>query len=199
MVRRRQPPSQTWRTFLENHLRQLVAVDFFIVPTLTFRVLFVFIVLAHDRRRIVHCNVTAHPTAEWTAQQMREAFPWETAPRFLLRDRDRIYGETFRDCVAAMGVDEIRTAPQSPWQNPYVERLIGSIRRECLDHVIVFNERSLRRILRSYVDYHQHFRTHLSLDKDAPLTRKMQPPELGQVIEMPEVGGLHHRYLRRAA
>ena len=199
MVRRRQPPSQTWRAFLENHLRQLVAVDFFVVPTLTFRILFVFVVLAHDRRRILHFNVTAHPTAEWTAQQIREAFPWETAARFLLRDRDGIYGQEFQDCVTAMGIEEIRTAPRSPWQNPYVERLIGSIRRECLDHVIVFNERSLRRILRSYVDYHQHFRTHLSLDKDAPITRKVQPPEMGRVIEMREVGGLHHRYLRQAA
>ncbi len=189
MARRRKPPSQTWRTFLENHLRQPVAVDFFVVPTITFRVLFVFVVLAHDRRRIVHFNVTAHPTAEWTAQQIREAFPWETAPRFLLRDRDGIYGKAFRDCVAAMGIEDIRTAPQCPWQNPYVERLTGSIRRECLDHVIVFNERSQRRILRSSVDYHQHFRTHLSLSKDAPITRQVQPPDSGQVIEMPEVGG----------
>ena len=199
MARRRKPPSQTWRTFLDNHLRQLVAVDFFVVPTMTFRVLFVFVVLAHDRRRIVHFNVTAHPTAEWTAQQIREAFPWETAPRFLLRDRDGIYGGAFRDCVVAMGIEEIRTAPQSPWQNPYAERLIGSIRRECLDHVIVFNERSLRRILRSYIDYDQRFRTHLSLGKDTPITRPVQPATLGQVIEIPEVGGLHHRYVRQAA
>ena len=169
------------------------------MPTLTFRILFVFVVLAHDRRRILHFNVTAHPTAEWTAQQIREAFPWETAPRFLRRDRDRIYGGAFRDCVAAMGTEEIRTVPRSPWQNPFVERLIGSIRRECLDHVIVFNERSLRRILRSYVAYHQRWRTHLALGKDAPITRTVQPPELGQVIEIPEVGGLHHRYVRQAA
>ena len=199
MVRGRKPPSQTWRTFLDNHLHQIVAVDFFVVPTLTFRVLFVFVVLAHDRRRILHFNVTSHPTAEWTAQQIREAFPWETAPRFLLRDRDGIYGKTFRDCVDAMGVEEIKTAPRSPWQNPFAERLIGSIRRECLDHVIVFNERSLKRILRSYVDYYQNFRTHLSPNKDAPITRQVQPPKLGRVIEMPVVGGLHHRYLRKAA
>ena len=199
MVRHRKPPSQTWRTSLENHLQQLVAVDFFVVPTLTFRILFVFVVLAHDRRRILHCNLTAHPTAEWTAQQIREAFPWETAPRFLLRDRDGIYGKAFRDCATAMGIDEIRIAPQSPWQNPYVERLIGSIRGECLDHAIVFNERSLRRILRSYVDYHPYWRTHLALGKDAPITRKVQPPKLGQVIEIPEVGGRHHRYVRQAA
>ncbi len=199
MVRRRKPPSQTWRTFLENHVHQLVAVDFFVAPTLTFRILFVFVVLAHDRRRILHYNVTAHPTAEWTAQQIREAFPWETAPRFLLRDRDGIYGKVFRDRAAAMGIEEVRIAPRSPWQNPYVERLIGSIRRECLDHVIVFNERSLRRILRSYVAYRQSWRTHLALGKDAPITRKVQPPKLGQVIEIPEVGGLHHRYVRQAA
>ena len=199
MVRWRKPPSQTWRTFLDNHLRQIVAVDFFVVPTLTFRVLFVFVVLAHDRRRILHFNVTSHPTAEWTAQQIREAFPWETAPRFLLRDRDGIYGKAFRDCVKAMGIEEVKTAPRSPWQNPYAERLIGSIRRECLDHVFVFNERSLKRVLRSYVDYYHNFRTHLSLDKDAPTTRDVQPPELGRVIEMPVVGGLHHRYLRKVA
>ena len=199
MVRHRKPPSQTWRTFLDNHLRQLVAVDFFVVPTLTFRVLFVFVVLAHDRRRVLHFNVTSHPTAEWTAQQIREAFPWETAPRFLLRDRDGIYGRAFRDCVKAMGVEEVKTAPRSPWQNPYAERLIGSIRRECLDHVIVFNERSLKRILRSYIDYYHDCRTHLSLRKDTPATRQVQPPEIGRVIEMPVVGGLHHRYLRKAA
>ena len=199
MVRGRKPPSQTWRTFLDNHLRQIVAVDFFVVPTLTFRVLFVFVVLAHDRRRILHFNVTSHPTAEWAAQQIREAFPWETTPRFLLRDRDGIYGKAFRDCVKAMGVEEVKTAPRSPWQNPYAERLIGSIRRECLDHVIVFNERSLKRILRSYVDYYHNSRTHLSPGKDAPATRDVQPPELGRVIEMPVVGGLHHCYMRKAA
>ncbi len=199
MVRGRKPPSQTWRTFLDNHLRQIVAVDFFVVPTLTFRVLFVFVVLAHDHRRILHFNVTSHPTAEWAAQQIREAFPWETTPRFLLRDRDGIYGKAFRDCVKAMGVEEVKTAPRSPWQNPYAERLIGSIRRECLDHVIVFNERSLKRILRSYVDYYHNSRTRLSLGKDAPATRDVQPPELGRVIEMPVVGGLHHRYMRKAA
>ena len=134
LVRRRPPPSQTWRTFLKNHVSQLVSVDFFVVPTLTFRVLWVFVVLAHDRRQILHVNVTANPTAEWTAQQIRNAFPWDTAPRFLLRDRDGTYGPTFRACLKAMEIDEALTAPRSPWQNPYVERLIGSLRRECLDH-----------------------------------------------------------------
>ena len=199
MIRPIKLPSQTWRTFLNNHLRQIVAVDFFVVPTLTFRALFVFLVLAHDRRQILYFNVTSHPTAEWTGQQIREAFPWETVPRFLLPDRDGIYGKTFRDCVEAMGTEEVKTAPQSPWQNPFAERVIGSIRRECLDHVIVFNERSLKRILRSYVDYYHNSRTHLSLGKDTPATREVQPPELGRVFEMPVVGGLHHRYLRKAA
>ena len=144
MVRRRPPPSQTWRTFLTNHVNQLVSVDFFVVPTFTFRVLFVFVVLAHDRRQILHVNVTGHPTAAWTAQQIRNAFPWDTAPRFLLRDRDGTYGEACQACLDAMGIDEVLTPPRSPWQNPYVERLIGSMRRECVDHVVVLNERSLK-------------------------------------------------------
>ena len=186
-------------TFLTNRLQQLVVVDFFVVPTLMFRILFVLVVLVHDRRRILHFKGTAYPTAERTAQQIREAFPWETARRLLLRNRDGIYGKAFWDCATAMGIDQVRIAPQSPWQNPYVEQLLGSIRRECLDHVIVFNERSLRRTLRSYVDYHQCWRTHLALGKDAPITRKVQPPKLGQVLEIPEVGGLHHRYERQAA
>ena len=140
MVRRRKPPSQTWRTFLENHVKTMVSVDFFTVPTIRFQVLYVFLVLAHDRRRIVHFNVTAHPTAEWTAQQPREAFPFEQLPRYLLRDRDGIFGSGFREDVKAMGIQEVLSAPRSPWQRAYVERVIGTIRRECLDHVIVFNE-----------------------------------------------------------
>ena len=154
MARQRKPPSQTWRTFLNHHVQQLVATDFFVVPTVTFRVLYVFVVLAHERRRLVHFNVTEHPPAAWTAQQMLEAFPEDTAPRYLLRDRDQIYGESFRARMRGMGVHEVLTAPQSPWQNPYVERLIGSMRRECLDHVIVLNEASLRRTLKSYRDYY---------------------------------------------
>ena len=199
MVRRRPPPSQTWRTFLTNHVRQLVAVDFFVVPTLTFRVLFVFVVLAHDRRQILHVNVTGHPTAAWTAQQLRNAFPWDTAPRFLLRDRDGIYGEECRACLDAMEIDEVLTAARSPWQNPYVERLIGSMRRECIDHVLVLNERSLQRVLRSYIDYYQHWRTHLALGKDPPVRRAVEPAALGEVIARPHVGGLHHSYHRHAA
>ena len=199
MVRRRPPPSQTWRTFLTNHIGQLVSVDFFVVPTLTFRVLFGFVVLAHDRRQILHVNVTGYPTAAWTAQQIRNAFPWDTAPRFLLRDRDGTSGHNFRACLEAMEIDEVLTAPQSPWQNPYVERLIGSMRRECVDHVIVLNERSLHRILRSYIDYYHLWRTHLSLGKDAPVSRRVEPAAPGEVMAMPHVGGLHHSYPRHAA
>ena len=182
-----------------NHVTQLVSVDFFVVPTVTFRLLFVFVVLAHDRREILHVKVTGHPTAAWTAQQIRNAFPWDTAPRFLLRDRDGTHRSVFRTCVEAMDIEEVLTAPRSPWQNPYVERLIGSIRRECLDHVIVLNERSLRRLLRSYGDYYHHWRTHLSLRKDAPVSRAVEPAALGAVIAMPHVGGLHHSYHRHAA
>jgi len=199
MVKHRKPPSQTWRTFLENHVKQLVSVDFFVVPTVSFRVLYVFLVLAHERRRVVHFNVTEHPTAEWTAAQLMQAFPWDTAPRYLLRDRDRIYGNAFRTQAANMAITEVLTAPQSPWQSPYVERLIGSIRRECLDHVIVVNESSLRRHIASYVSYYRSSRCHLSLEKDSPDGRAIQPPELGRIFAVPMVGGLHHRYERRAA
>jgi putative transposase len=199
MVRGRKPPSQTWRTFLDNHLQQLVSIDFFTVPTLRFQVLYVFLVLAHDRRRVLHCNVTAHPTAEWTGQQLREAFPFDQLPRYLLRDRDAIFGDAFRGQVRDMGIQEVLGTPRSPWQRAYVERVIGSIRRECLDHVIVFEEASLRRILRSYLDYYHRSRTHLSLGKDSPEPRSIQPEHMGRVVALPQVGGLHHRYERRAA
>jgi putative transposase len=199
MLRRRRPPSQKWRTFLENHVKSLVSIDFFPVPTLCFQVLYVFLVLAHERRRILHFAVTAHPTAEWTAHQLREAFPWETAPRYLLRDRDQIFGQDFVDQVKAMGIKQVLSAPRSPWQRAYVERVIGTIRRECLDHVIVFHQTSLSRHLRSFLDYYHHSRCHLSLAKDAPEPRSVQPPERGRVIRIPQVGGLHHRYERRAA
>jgi transposase InsO family protein len=158
MARRQKPLSQAWRTFLNNHVKDLVSTDFFVVPTLSFRVLFVFLVLAHHRRRVLHFNVTAHPTSGWTAQQIAEAFPWDSAPRYLLHDRDSIYGGPFRQRVRGMGVREVLTAPRSPWQNPYAERLIGSIRRECLDHIVVFSESSLRRTLKSYFDYYLHAR-----------------------------------------
>jgi len=197
MVRHQKPPSQNWRTFLTNHVSQLASVDFFTVPTIWFDVLFVFVVLAHDRRGIVHFNITAHPTAEWTAQQIVEAFPFDTAPKYLLRDRDRIYGYQFRKQVEAMNIEEVLSAPRSPWQRAYVERVIGSIRRECLDHVMVFDEASLRHTLRGYFGYYHRSRLHLSLDKDSPDPRPVQ--SVGAVIEVPEVGGLHHRYERRAA
>ena len=199
MVRSRKPPSPSWRAFLDNHVKDLIAIDFFTVPTVTFRVLFAFLVLAHDRRQILHFNVTEHPTAEWTGRQLLEAFPWDTAPRYLIRDRDGIYGNDFKQCVRALAIKQVLTAPRSPWQNPYVERVIGSVRRECLDHVIVFNESHLRRVLRQYLLYYHGSRTHLSLEKDAPAPRPMEPPNRGRVVEFPEVGGLHHRYARRAA
>jgi len=199
MVRYRKPPSQTWRTFLENHTNELVSIDFFTVPTIRFQVLYVFLVLAHDRRRILHFNVTAHPTAEWTGQQLREAFPFDQPPRYMLRDRHTIFGEDFREQVRAMGICEVLSAPRSPWQRAYVERVIGTIRRDCLDHIIVLHERSLRRILHSYFDYYHRSRTHLSLGTDAPEPRAVQPPDMGPVVVVPQVGGLHHRYERRAA
>jgi len=198
---RRSPTSrsQSGRTFLTNHISQLASIDFFTVPTATFRVLFEFVVLSHDRRRIVHVNVTAHPTAIWTAQQLREAWPWDDAPRFLIRDRDSLYGEPFCHAIRSRGTEEVLTAPRSPWQNPVVERVIGSIRHEGLDHVIVWNERSLRRHLQHDLAYYHGWRTHLPLDKDAPVPRATQPPTCGAVVQVPHLGGLHHHDERRAA
>jgi putative transposase len=168
LPRPRKPPSQTWRSFLTNHLAQTAAIDFFTVPTATFRVLFVLVVLSHERRRVVHFGVTEHPTEGWTMQQMREAFPWDEAPRYVLRDRDAIYGRDVVHLIQDMGMEEVLTVPRSPWQNPFLERLVGSIRRECLDHVIVWNERSLRRTLQSYFAYYRRSRTHLALGKRLP-------------------------------
>jgi putative transposase len=198
LSRRRRPPSQTWRTFLINHAAAIVSMDFFTVSTLTGRVLFVLVLLSHDRRRIVHVNVTEHPTSNWTAQQVVNAFPEDTAPRWLLRDRDSIYGDAFRRRVAGIGIAEVVSSPASPWQSPYVERLIGSIRRECLDHVIVVNDGHLRRVLRAYVAYYHRSRIHLALDKDTPEFRPIYSPP-GRIVATPEVGGLHHRYERRVA
>jgi putative transposase len=196
MPRRRRPPSPTWRTFLANHASQIMAADFFVVPTVTYRLLFVFVILSHERRRLVHVAVTAHPTAAWTAQQLREAFPDEEAPRFLLHDRDSAFAAV-RSTIDGMGIREIRTAPRSPWHNGYTERVIGSIRRECLDYVIVLNESGLRRVLHQYVDYYHRSRTHLGLDKDTPFVRPTA--QCGPIVAIPQVGGLHHRYDRRAA
>jgi putative transposase len=199
MPRRTLTPSQNWRAFLDNHIGDLVSIDFFTVPTGTFRILFVLIVLAHDRRRIVHFNVTEHPTAEWTARQMVEAVGDGESPRYLIRDRDGVYGLAFRARAMSLDIEEVVIAPHSPWQNPYVERVIGTLHRECLDHVVVLGEAHLRRILRRYVGYYHRTLTHLALEKDAPEPRFVQPPDTGTVIEIPEVGGLHHRYERRAA
>jgi len=198
MVRTRKPPSQTWRTFLANHVPDIAACDFFKVPTATFRVLYVFIVLRHDRRQVVHFNVTTNPYAEWAAQQIINAFPYEEAPRFLIRDRDDIYNFYFTGRVEGMGIEEVPTAPRSPWQNPYCERVIASIRRECLNHVIVLSEGHLKRILASYLEYYHVSRPHLSLDRNSPTPREVEPPSQGEVVSAPQVGGLHHRYTRAA-
>jgi len=199
MPRRRKPPSQSWRSFLRNHTLDLVSIDFFVVPTATFRVLYVFLILEHERRRIAHFNVTDAPSAQWTGQQLVNAFPYESAPKHLIRDRDKIYGAAFVRRAHAMGIEQVLTAHRSPWQNPYCERVIGTLRRECLDHVIVLGEQHLRRILREYLEYYHSSRTHLALDKDAPELREPESIDGGKVIALPMVGGLHHRYTRSAA
>ena len=197
-IRSSTSPSQTWKTFLANHAKQIAAIDFFTVPTLTFRNLYCFIILLHDRRQVIHFNVTAHPTAEWTARQIIEAFPEDSAQRYLLTDRDQIYWAEFRLRVQGMQIEEVITAPRSPFQNPYSERVIGSIRRECLDHLIIIGEDHLRRILRDYIDYYHNSRPHQSLERNSPFPREVEAPEKGKVVAIPQVGGLHHRY-RRAA
>ncbi|MGB2999014.1 MAG: integrase core domain-containing protein [Phycisphaerae bacterium] len=192
------PPSPTWRTFLKNHAAQIAAIDFFTVPTVTFSVLYCFVILRHSDRKILHVNVAAHPNAEWTANQVVQAFPYDSAPRFLLRDNDSIYGDEFHSRVAHMGIEEVATAYRAPWQNGYVERAIGSIRRECLDHLIVLGENHLLRILAEYVKYYNHARTHQSLDRNSPVPRDVEPPANGRVVATPYLGGLHHRYSRAA-
>jgi putative transposase len=198
MRRHPRPSSQAWRTFLANHASQIMAADLFVVPTITFRLLFVLVILGHDRRRIVHVAVTDHPTAAWTAQQLRNAFPENEAPRYLLHDGDAVFADVAAT-MAAMDIQAVRTAPRSPWQNAFVERVIGSIRRECLDHVIVVNATGLQRVLTAYVAYYMQSRTHLALEKDAPVSRPVLPPSAGRIIATPHVGGLHHRYDRAAA
>lgn len=193
----KRPPSQTWKTFLQNHLGEIVAIDFFTVPTIRLRVLFVFLMIEHQRRRVLHFGITEHPTAEWTSQQVVEAFSERDAMRYLVRDRDSIYGHEFRRRVQSLGIREVITAPRSPWQNAYAERLIGSIRRECLDHVVILSKRHLRRLLKSYFAYYHQSRTHLALAKDAPESRTVMSQ--GRIISIPQVGGLHRRYERRAA
>ena len=194
MVQRRGPPSQGWRTFLRNHAPDVAAMDLFVVPTIGFDLLYAFVIMRLDRRDLVWINVTANPTAEWVARQITEAFPWDGAPRYMIRDRDRIYGTVVTRRLRAMGIRDKPIAPASPWQNSFVERLIGSIRRECLDHLIVLGEAHLRRILKNYADYYNGMRTHRSLNKDAPVSRPVR--RSGFISSDALLGGLHHRYVR---
>jgi transposase InsO family protein len=194
MVKRRVPPSQGWRTFLHNHAPDIAAMDLFVVPTIGFDLLYAFVIVRLGRRDLVWINVTANPTAEWVARQITEAFPWDEAPHYLIRDRDQIYGSVVARRLRSMGIRDKPTAPASPWQNGFVERLIGSIRPECLDHIVVLGEAHLRGILRSYARYYNDIRTHRSLDKDAPAVRPVQ--RAGSIKACPILGGLHHHYVR---
>jgi transposase InsO family protein len=194
MVKRHGPSSQGWRTFLRNHAPEVAAMDLFVVPTIGFNLLYAFIIVQLDRRDLAWINVTTNPTAEWIARQLTEAFPWDEAPRYLIRDRDRIYGAIVTRRMRAMGIRDKPTAPASPWQNGFAERLIGSIRRECVDHFIVLGEAHLRRILRAYAGYYNDIRTHWSLDKDSPVSRPVQ--RTGIIRSRSILGGLHHHYVR---
>ena len=194
MVKRRGPPSQSWRTFLHNHADAIAAIDLCVVPTLTFECLFAFLVVGHGRRELLWFAVTRDPTADWLAQQITEAFPWDTAPTYLVRHNDGAYGAVFMRRVRTMGICDRPISPMSPWQNAYAERLIGTLRRECLDHVLIFNEGHLRRILTLYSLYYNETRTHLGLAKDAPLPRAVQ--RSGAIVTTPILSGLHHRYAR---
>jgi transposase InsO family protein len=194
MVKRCGPPSQGWRTFLRNHAPDIAAMDLFVVPTIGFDLLYVLVVVRLARRDLVWINVTSHPTAEWIARQITEAFPWNEAPRYLIRDRDQVYGAAATRRLRTMGIRDKPIAPGSPWQNGFAERLIGSIRRECVDHLIVLGEAHLRRVLKSYARYYNEMRTHRSLDKDAPLSRPVQ--RTGSIMSHTLLGGLHHHYVR---
>jgi transposase InsO family protein len=199
MIRAPKPSSPTWRSFLENHAKDIVSVDFIVVPTVRFTMLYIFIFISIDRRRVVHFNVTANPTAAWAAQQVVEAFPWDTQPKYLLRDREHIYGHSFQERVRGMEIEEVLISPRSPWQNAYSERLNGSVRRECLDHVIVFSEAHLKRVLKEYFEYYNRYRVHQSLDMDTPEERVVQPADSGKVVPVPHVGGLHYTFERKVA
>jgi transposase InsO family protein len=194
MARSGRGRSQTWKTFLDNHSAGIGAMDFLIVPTVGFRLLFVLVILRHERRRLISLSVRAHPTADWIARQITDAFPWDEAPEYMIRDRDGCYGPAVTERLSAMGIRDHPTARRSPWQNGHAERLIGSIRRECLDHIVVFGEAHLRRILVGYAGYYNELRTHLSLGKDSP--RRRQTQRLGQLAAQPILGGLHHQYCR---
>ncbi|SRR6266545_1421157 len=194
MCRRSGPRTQGWRTFLSNHVDGIAAIDLFVLPTIAFQILYCLVILRHGRRIWVSFGVTANPSAEWISRQITEAFPWDHAPRYLIRDRDTSYGPVFVLRLRAMGIRDRPIAPRSPWQNAYVERLIGSIRRECLDHIIVFGEAQLRRILGEYAAYYNESRTHRSLNKDAPFHRAIE--RLGAITSQPVLGGLHHQYCR---
>ena len=194
MVKRRGPPSQGWRTFLRNHAPDIAAMDLFVVPTIGFDLLYAFVIIRLSRRELIWINVTAHLTAEWIARQLTEAFPWNEVPRYLMRDRDRIYGAVVMRRIRAMGIRDKPVAPASPWQNGFAERLIGSIRRYCVDHFIAISEAHLRRMLQTYARYYNDIRTHRSLDKDAPVSRPVQ--RTGSIKSAPILGGLHHQYVR---
>jgi transposase InsO family protein len=194
MVKRRGPPSQGWRTFLRNHAPDIAAMDLFVVPTIGFRLLYGFVIVRLHRRDIVWINVTTNPTAEWIARPITEVFPWDGAPRYMIRDRDRIYGTVVTRRLRAMGIRDKPIAPASPWQNGFAKRLIGSIRRECLDHVMVVGEAHLRRILKSYARYYNGVRMHRSLNKDAPVSRSVQ--RTGVIRSRAILNGLHHHYGR---
>ena len=199
MVRRSGPPSQTWRTFIRNHMSDLAAIDFFTVHTAGFKTLYVFLILSLDRRRVIHFNVTTNPTADWTSLQLIQAFPFDSSPRYLIRDRDSIYDQQVVDTLDMLDINQVIISRRSPWQNGFCERIIGTIRRDCLDHVIVMNERHLRRILKEYLAYYHRSRTHLGLEKDTPETRAIQTQNVGPVVSEPVLGGLHHRYFRDVA
>src|ERR1700747_2979337 len=194
MVKRRGPPGQGWHTFLHNHAPDIAAMDLFVVPTIGFDLLYAFVIVRLDRRDLVWINITATPTAEWVSRQITEAFPWNEVPRYMIRDRDRIYSNVVTRRLRAMGIRDRPITPASPWQNAFAERLIGSIRRECVDHVIVLGEAHLRRVLKSYADYYNNFRTHRSLNKDAPVSRPVQ--RVGSISSHAILGGLHHHYDR---
>jgi transposase InsO family protein len=194
------PPSPPWRTFLRNHLKETVSADSFVVVTATYRLLYAFVILGLERRKILHFNVTAHPTQEWVSEQMTQAFEGNWRPRFLLRDRDAMYGKEFSKRLRTLGIEQVLAAPHSPWHNNYIESLIGKIRLECLNHVIVFNERHLRATLSDYVQYYNKTRTHEALNGDCPDSRSVQSLSDGKnIIATSYVGGLHHRYERRVA